>query len=93
MKKTIRLTENDLMRIVKRVINENDYEKQLKKLMDRARRVWIDEMDYSPDAFDEMDEYDVVNVLNVHGRYGLASQIEHVLEKIALEQGYHDDLE
>ena len=86
MKKTIRLTERDLTKIVKRVIREmdDDYENEysnqsLDKLLKMAKRFMLDELEFSPDAIDEMDEWYIVDVLRDYSYDELASEIEEKL--------------
>jgi hypothetical protein len=55
MKKVIRLTENDLTRIVKRVIKEDSDMKRYEKLLGIARSVAVDVLGWSPDAAEESD--------------------------------------
>ena len=82
MKKTIRLTERDLTKIVKRVIREmdDDYENEysnqsLDELLEIAKNFMLDDLDFSPDAIDEMDVWYIVDVLRDYGYDELASEI------------------
>jgi len=54
-KKIIKLTESDLMRLVKRVIKEDSNVKRYKKLLGAARSIAVDELGWSPDAAEESD--------------------------------------
>jgi hypothetical protein len=69
MKKTIRLTESDLTRIVKRVIKENKKDidlKRFKQLLNKAKNIAIDELGWTSDA---AEEYDVWDLLDEVGGY------------------------
>jgi len=80
-----RLTEQDLARIVRRVIKENeddadDYEnKSLKELIKIAEDFLLNELGFSPDAIDEIDEWYIIDVLRDHHYDELASEIEEKL--------------
>ena len=92
MKRIIRLTERDLTRIVKRVINEMDDENEygnysLNELLEKAKNIMLDEFGFSPDAIDEMDEWYIVDVLRDYMFDELASEIE---EKLYDESDYSD---
>ena len=86
MARIVRLTENDLSRIVKRVISEmdddNDYDfenKSLKELIKIAEDFLLNELGFSPDAIDEIDEWYIIDVLRDHHYDELASEIEEKL--------------
>lgn len=86
MGRIIRLTEQDLGRIVRRVISEmdddddSDYEnKSLKELIKIAEDFLLNELGFSPDAIDEIDEWDIIDVLRDHHYDELASEIEEKL--------------
>ena len=111
MKKIIRLTESDLIRLVKRTINEMDDdhkdrsmyspyygddedfeedeewgetdmgEEELQDLIEEARDILENELDFSIDAINEMDEFDIVDALNDNGYDELVGDIEHLMEK------------
>ena len=85
-----RLTENDLSRIVRRVISEmdddDDYDsdsdfenKSLKELIKIAEDFLLNELGFSPDAIDEIDEWYIIDVLRDHHYDELASEIEEKL--------------
>jgi len=80
-----RLTEQDLARIVRRVIKENeddddDYEnKSLKELIKIAEDFMLNELGFSPDAIYEIDEWYIIDVLRDHHYDELASEIEEKL--------------
>ena len=85
-----RLTENDLSRIVRRVISEmdddDDYDsdsdfenKSLKELIKIAEDFLLNELGFSPDAIDEIDEWYIIDVLRDHYYDELASEIEEKL--------------
>ena len=44
MKKVIRLTESDLLRVVKKVISENNFEDHQRKVSDMLKRTKLDEV-------------------------------------------------
>jgi hypothetical protein len=86
MGRIIRLTEQDLGRIVRRVISEmdddddSDYEnKSLKELIKIAEDFLLNELGFSPDAIDEIDEWYIIDVLRDHHYDELASEIEEKL--------------
>ena len=85
MSRIIRLTEQDLARIVRRVIKENeddddDYEtKSLKELIKIAEDFMLNELGFSPDAIYEIDEWYIIDVLRDHHYDELASEIEEKL--------------
>ena len=86
MARITRLTENDLSRIVKRVISEmdDDYDsdfenKSLKELIKIAEDFLLNELGFSPDAIDEIDEWYIIDVLRDHHYDELASEIEEKL--------------
>jgi hypothetical protein len=86
MGRIIRLTEQDLGRIVRRVISEmdddddSDYEnKSLKELIKIAEDFLLNELGFSPDAIDEIDEWYLIDVLRDHHYDELASEIEEKL--------------
>ena len=86
MARITRLTENDLSRIVKRVISEmdDDYDsdfenKSLKELIKIAEDFLLNELGFSPDAIDEIDEWYIIDVLRDHYYDELASEIEEKL--------------
>jgi hypothetical protein len=86
MKRIVRLTENDLTILVKRVISEmdddNDYDfenKSLKELIKIAEDFLLNELGFSPDAIDEIDEWYIIDVLRDHHYDELASEIEEKL--------------
>ena len=87
MSRIIRLTEQDLGRIVRRVIKENeddddddDYEnKSLKELIKIAEDFMLNELGFSPDAIYEIDEWYIIDVLRDHHYDELASEIEEKL--------------
>ena len=80
-----RLNEQDLARIVRRVIKENeddddDYEtKSLKELIKIAEDFMLNELGFSPDAIYEIDEWYIIDVLRDHHYDELASEIEEKL--------------
>ena len=80
-----RLTEQDLARIVRRVIKENeddddDYEnKSLKELIKIAEDFMLNELGFSPEAIYEIDEWYIIDVLRDHHYDELASEIEEKL--------------
>ena len=43
MKKVIKLTESDLLRVVKKVISENNFEEHQRKVSDMLKRTKLDE--------------------------------------------------
>jgi len=88
MRRIVRLTENDLDSIVRRVISEMDvdddydidYEnKSLKELIKIAEDFLLNELGFSPDAIDEIDEWYIIDVLRDHHYNELASEIEEKL--------------
>jgi hypothetical protein len=86
MGRIVRLTEQDLGRIVRRVISEmdddddSDYEnKSLKELIKIAEDFLLNELGFSPDAIDEIDEWYIIDVLRDHHYDELASEIEEKL--------------
>jgi hypothetical protein len=86
MRRIVRLTENDLDSIVRRVISEmdddNDYDfenKSLKELIKIAEDFLLNELGFSPDAIDEIDEWYIIDVLRDHHYDELASEIEEKL--------------
>ena len=88
MSRIIRLTEQDLGRIVIRVISEmdddNDYDsdyenKSLKELIKIAEDFMLNELGFSPDAIYEIDEWYIIDVLRDHHYDELASEIEEKL--------------
>ena len=88
MGRIIRLTEQDLARIVRRVISEmdddDDYDsdfvnKSLKELIKIAEDFLLNELGFSPDAIDEIDEWYIIDVLRDHHYDELASEIEEKL--------------
>jgi hypothetical protein len=88
MGRIIRLTEQDLARIVRRVISEmdddDDYDsdfvnKSLKELIKIAEDFLLNELGFSPDAIDEIDEWYLIDVLRDHHYDELASEIEEKL--------------
>jgi hypothetical protein len=86
MGRIIRLTEQDLGRIVRRVISEmdddddSDYEnKSLKELIKIAEDFLLNKLGFSPDAIDEIDEWYIIDVLRDHHYDELASEIEEKL--------------
>lgn len=79
MKKVIKLTESDLHRIVKRIINES--EEKLQDLIGDAKEVLENELEFSIDYIMEMDEFEIVDALRDNGYDELANEIEHLMEK------------
>ena len=67
---------------------ENEYtNKSLDELLEMAKNFMLDELEFSPDAIDEMDEWYIVDVLRDYGYDELASEIE---EKLYDEADYQD---
>lgn len=64
MKKVVKLKESDLIRIVKRVINESDQNIRYGKVIN-GRAVWDDEMEDDMDMDMDMgDDMDMENDMN-----------------------------
>jgi len=85
MKKIIRLTESDLVKIVKRVIKEHN-EKTLQDLIEDAKEILEHDFEFSVDAINEMDEFDIINVLRDYGYDELVNEIENAME----EEGFYN---
>ena len=67
---------------------ENEYSNQsLDELLEIAKNFMLDELEFSPDAIDEMDEWYIVDVLRDYSYDELASEIE---EKLYDEADYQD---
>jgi len=92
MKKVIRLTESDLTRIVKRVINENDnykdrsmydpyYSEELQELIEEARDFLENECGYDIEEINSMDEFDIIEALYADNNEDLADEIEKLLNQ------------
>jgi hypothetical protein len=64
MKKVIRLTETDLIRIVKRVINEEEYSRSFKRRISQIDEDIIDLISQGKDEVDEDDYDDVYEYLD-----------------------------
>ena len=77
MKKVIRLTENDLTRIVRRTINEMEEdepvgsidrgEEILKELIEEARDILENELGFDLEQINEMSEWEMVDILYNEG--------------------------
>ena len=85
MKKVIRLTESDLTRIVKRIIKENK-EKTLQDLIEDAKDILENELEFSIDYIDEMNEFEIVDSLRDYGYDELVNEIEYLME----EEGFYN---
>ena len=64
MKKVIRLTETDLIRIVKRVINEEEYSRSFRRRISQIDEDIIDLISQGKDEVDEDDYDDVYEYLD-----------------------------
>ena len=64
MKKVIRLTETDLIRIVKRVINEEEYSRSFRRRISQIDEDIIDLISQGKDEVDEDDYNDVYDYLD-----------------------------
>jgi len=62
-------------------------EEELQDLIEEARDILENELEFSIDDINEMDEYDIVDVLHEHMYDELANEIEHLLEK----EGFDDE--
>ena len=64
MKKVIRLTETDLIRIVKRVINEEEHSRSFRRRISQIEEDIIDLISQGKDEVDEDDYNDVYDYLD-----------------------------
>ena len=83
MKKVIRLTESDLIRIVKRVINEEEYSRSFRR---RFFQLDDDMIDLISQAKDEVDEDD----FNDYYDY-LDNVVYSVVQELQYRYGKHDN--
>jgi hypothetical protein len=87
-KKIVRLTENQLNRIVKRVINEDEmgdqdkYEYELGRLMYKSINLLKREHGIPIDYLEELNEYELIDLLEERKETELASKIQYYLDKL-----------
>lgn len=58
----------------------NEYDEKLQDLIDDARDILENELDYTDDECNELDEYDFAKVLDENGYRGLAKEIRKLLK-------------
>ena len=95
MKKVIRLTENDLTRIVRRTINEMEEdepvgsidrgEEILKELIEEARDILENELGFDLEQINEMSEWEMVDILYNEGY----DEISHEMAELLDQEGFN----
>jgi|Laugresu1bdmlbsd_1035121.scaffolds.fasta_scaffold64156_2 hypothetical protein len=88
MAKIIRLTESQLIKVIKKIIKEDEPvgmvdkgEERLKELIEEARDILEMECGYDIHDINLMSEQDIVDVLFDEGYHDIASEMEELLNK------------